>query len=87
MGFDCAPRQTTADFLTSLTNPAERVIRPGHEIRVPRTAEEFALAWKNSNEYAKLVQDIELYNKEYPLGGQSVDLFTASRRAQQALHQ
>lgn len=36
MGYECPQRQTTADFLTSLTNPAERVVRPGHENRVPK---------------------------------------------------
>ncbi|CZT44690.1 probable ABC transporter [Rhynchosporium secalis] len=87
MGFDCAPRQTTADFLTSLTSPAERLIRPGHEIRVPRTSEEFALAWNNSNEYARLMREIATYNQQYPLGGPSIASFTASRRAQQAVHQ
>ncbi|KAH9210215.1 putative ABC transporter [Leptodontidium sp. 2 PMI_412] len=87
MGFECAPRQTTADFLTSLTSPAERLVRPGCENRVPRTSEEFALAWKNSNEFAKLIQDICEYNKKYPLGGPSVAAFAASRRAQQAVHQ
>ncbi|EEB87302.1 hypothetical protein MPER_15408, partial [Moniliophthora perniciosa FA553] len=37
MGFECPERQTTADFLTSLTNPAERRARPGFEHKVPRT--------------------------------------------------
>ena len=30
MGFDCPLRQTTADFLTSLTSPAERIVRQCH---------------------------------------------------------
>ncbi|KAH7327322.1 multidrug resistance protein CDR1 [Rhexocercosporidium sp. MPI-PUGE-AT-0058] len=87
IGFDCAPRQTTADFLTSLTSPAERLVRRDYENRIPRTSEEFALAWKNSNEYAKLIRDIDLYNKKYPFGGASVAAFAASRRAQQAVLQ
>ncbi|KAH7400176.1 ABC-2 type transporter-domain-containing protein [Cadophora sp. MPI-SDFR-AT-0126] len=87
MGFDCAPRQTTADFLTSLTSPSERLIRPGFENRVPRTSEEFSLAWKNSDEYVKLIHDVELYNKKFPIGGPSVASFTASRRAHQAVNQ
>ncbi len=49
--------------------------------------EEFAAAWKNSNEHAKLIDQIDLYNKKYRLGGPYVDDFTASRRAQQAVHQ
>ena len=41
MGYDCPQRQTTADFLTSLTNPTECFVRPGYENKVPRTPEEF----------------------------------------------
>jgi hypothetical protein len=87
MGFECALRQTTADFLTSLTSPAERLVRPGFEGQTPRTAEEFAKAWKMSPEYARLMQDIEKYDQRYPIGGASVVEFAASRNAQQAAQQ
>ena len=87
MGFECAARQTTADFLTSLTNPAERRIRPGWENQTPRIADEFCDAWQKSDKYQKLLKDIEAYNEKYPLGGNSVSEFTASRRAQQATQQ
>ncbi|KAJ7057894.1 ABC-2 type transporter-domain-containing protein [Mycena amicta] len=70
-GFVCAPRQTTGDFLTSLTNAAERIVAPGWENRVPRTAEEFAKIWRESAEYQTLLKDIEEYNNQYPLNGQS----------------
>ncbi|KAK5807241.1 hypothetical protein VI817_001499 [Penicillium citrinum] len=42
LGYICPGRQTTADFLTSLTTPAERIVQPGFENRVPQTSEEFA---------------------------------------------
>ena len=87
MGFACAPRQTTADFLTSLTSPSERLIKPGFEDRTPRTAEEFVAIWKSSTEYARLLEDIATYNKRYPIGGMSVAEFTASRSLQQAKNQ
>ena len=61
MGWDCPQRQTTADFLTSLTNPAERKARPGFENKVPRTAEEFEARWKSSPEYAALIKEIDEY--------------------------
>ncbi|KAG7660523.1 CDR1 [[Candida] subhashii] len=61
MGWKCPQRQTTADFLTSLTNPAEREPLPGYEHRVPRTAKEFEAAWKNSPEYAALTKEIDQY--------------------------
>ncbi|KAF7289891.1 hypothetical protein MIND_01363800 [Mycena indigotica] len=83
-GFVCASRQTTGDFLTSLTNPAERIVAPGWENRVPRTADEFARVWRSSAEYRALVADIEAYNNEYPLDGDALKSFRASRRRQQS---
>lgn len=61
MGYECPQRQTTADFLTSLTNPAERVVRPGYENRVPKNAKEFEIYWRNSSDYLSLVDDINKY--------------------------
>jgi ATP-binding cassette subfamily G (WHITE) protein 2 (PDR) len=48
LGFDCPARQTTADYLTSLTSPAERIVRPGFENKTPFTPDEFAAVWYNS---------------------------------------
>lgn len=60
MGYDCPQRQTTADFLTSLTNPAERVVRPGYENKVPRSPEEFYAYWQNSPERKSLLGEIDV---------------------------
>lgn len=87
IGFDCPSRQTTADFLTSMTSPLERVVRPGWEDRVPRTPDEFATVWKNSAERAALVKEVDDYNQQYQIGGQHLDEFKKSRRAQQSKHQ
>ncbi len=84
MGFHCPERQTTADFLTSLTNPAERQVRPGYESKVPRTPDEFAKAWKESDERKRLVQEIDRFDREFPVGGDQLDKFRVSRKAQQA---
>ncbi|KAJ7479046.1 ABC-2 type transporter-domain-containing protein [Mycena latifolia] len=83
-GFVCPPRQTTGDFLTSLTNPAERIIAEGIENRVPRTADDFARVWRESAEYQTLLKDIEAYNAEYPLGGEALNKFRTSRQLQQS---
>ncbi|KAK9722189.1 Multidrug resistance protein [Basidiobolus ranarum] len=87
MGFECPERQTTADFLTSLTSPSERIVKPGFGGQVPNTPDEFAAAWKNSNAYAKLIREIEEYEQKYPIGGESVERFIESRRAMQAKNQ
>ncbi|KAG9114671.1 hypothetical protein FRC07_007621, partial [Ceratobasidium sp. 392] len=45
MGWQPANRQTTANFLVSVTDPLARTPREGWEDRVPRTADEFAARW------------------------------------------
>jgi ATP-binding cassette subfamily G (WHITE) protein 2 (PDR) len=87
LGFDCPDRQTTADFLTSMTSPQERVVRPGWESRVPRTPDEFADLWKKSAQNKRLMADLEEYDNKYPIGGESFEKFKQSRKAQQATHQ
>ncbi|KAF2198452.1 putative multidrug resistance ABC transporter [Delitschia confertaspora ATCC 74209] len=87
MGFVCPDRQTTADFLTSMTSALERVVRPGFENKVPRTPDEFAQRWKDSAERQQLLRDIEEYDRKYPIGGEQFEKFKESRRAQQAKHQ
>ncbi|KAL4933792.1 ABC drug exporter AbcA [Aspergillus undulatus] len=83
MGFECPDRQTDADFLTSMTSPKERVVRPGSEHQVPHTPDEFAARWKDSTERARLLGAIEAYNAKFS-DGQQLDKFRQSRRAQQA---
>lgn len=58
LGFDCPPRWTTADFLTSVTDPHERSIRQGWETKVPRSAEDFAAAYKKSEAYQRNLADM-----------------------------
>ncbi|KAI8299766.1 ZEB2-regulated ABC transporter 1 [Colletotrichum sp. SAR11_59] len=66
MGFLCPERQTTPDFLTSMTSPSERRIRPGYENMTPRTPDEFAARWKASPDRAALMTAIEAYEKTHP---------------------
>lgn len=87
MGFQCPDRQTTADFLTSMTSPQERVVKSGYEHCVPRTPDEFAAVWKSSLERKQLIKDIEAYKQKYPFESEHYDKFAQSRKAQQAKHQ
>lgn len=84
MGFDCPERQTTGDFLTSLTSPTERVVRKGYESLVPRTPDEFAARWRDSMERKQLLTDIESFQSEFPLGGSKKEEFSRSRAAEKA---
>jgi ATP-binding cassette subfamily G (WHITE) protein 2 (PDR) len=87
MGFECAPRQVTADFLTSLTNPLERRIRPGFQGKTPSTPDEFEAVWKQSNDRTRLLQDIDEFSREYPIGGLSLDSFKHFRKTIKATSQ
>lgn len=87
LGFECPARATTPDFLTSMTSPIERIVRPGFEGRVPRTPDEFAAAWKASSHYKALQADIEDYKQSHPINGPDAEAFRASKRAQQAKRQ
>ncbi|KAL7951579.1 ABC-2 type transporter domain-containing protein [Trichoderma barbatum] len=84
LGFECPPRQTTPDFLTSMTSSIERIVRPGFEGKAPRTPDEFAAVWKNSAQYKALQAEIEEYKQSHPINGPDADAFRASRQAQQA---
>ncbi|EXJ85769.1 hypothetical protein A1O1_06137 [Capronia coronata CBS 617.96] len=52
------PQQTTADFLTAMTDPTARTAKNGWESRVPRSAEDFVKLWKASPHY--IIQQKEL---------------------------
>lgn len=82
LGFECPPRQTTPDFLTSMTFPAERIVRPG--CYPPRTPDEFAAAWKKSPEYSALRAEIEDYRVQHPIGGPSAETFRHLKKLSQS---
>ncbi|TIA87647.1 hypothetical protein E3P99_03058 [Wallemia hederae] len=51
LGFYKSLRQTSADFLTSITDIHERTCKEGWESRVPRTTEDLEQAYKSSHYY------------------------------------
>ncbi|CAN3356086.1 pleiotropic ABC efflux transporter of multiple drugs Cdr1p [Diutina catenulata] len=85
MGWECPQRQTTADFLTSLTNPAERSPLPGYENKVPRSAKEFEEYWRASPEYKALCTEIDDHMADMESSG-TADEFKASHVARQSKH-
>ena len=64
MGWYCPSRQTTGDFLTSVTNPIERKARTGFESKVPRTPDEFEAFWQSSQACAKGLREIRDHDVE-----------------------
>ncbi len=86
MGFKCPDRQTTGDFLTSLTSPSERTPRDGFENKVPRTPDEFLQRWKESDTYKQLIDEIEEFNGQYVKGGERYEAFVKARDARKSTH-
>ncbi|KAI9162820.1 ABC multidrug transporter atrF [Paramyrothecium foliicola] len=64
LGFECPDRQTTADFLTAVTDPVERRFRPGFEDRAPKTAEELQKAFRESSNYQEALADVVAYKEQ-----------------------
>lgn len=67
LGYHCPERQTTADFLTAVTDPVERQFREGYEAKAPKTPEELEKAFRASPAYQRVLEDMrdyEAYLKE-----------------------
>ncbi|KAL3456754.1 ABC-2 type transporter-domain-containing protein [Aspergillus heterothallicus] len=79
LGFECPPRWTTADFLTSVSDLNARRAKEGWEDRIPRTAEDFQRAYRNSENYKENLKDIEDYEQE--VDSQSEEREAARRKA------
>jgi ATP-binding cassette, subfamily G (WHITE), member 2, SNQ2 len=59
LGYFAPERQTTADFLTGVTDPNEVIYAKDFKGLCPRTAEERELAWKKSSLHANLQQELK----------------------------
>lgn len=82
LGFECPARQTTPDFLTSMTFLAERIPRPGRN--PPLTPDEFAAAWNSSPEYRSLRAEIEDYKSRHVIGGEDAQTYLRLKKTHQA---
>jgi ATP-binding cassette subfamily G (WHITE) protein 2 (SNQ2) len=69
LGFKCPERQTTADFLTAVTDPTERQFCPGFEDKAPKTSEELEKAFRESEAYKSVLREIQEYEAELERSG------------------
>jgi ATP-binding cassette subfamily G (WHITE) protein 2 (SNQ2) len=69
LGFKCPERQTTADFLTAVTDPTERQFRPGFENSAPKTSEELEHAFRESESYKNVLREIDQYETDLQNSG------------------
>ena len=71
LGFFCPPRQTTADFLTSLCDPNARQFRKGFEDRCPKSAEELEAVFRQSQAFRAVLDDVASFEKHINDSGHS----------------
>ncbi|PLB55428.1 putative ABC transporter [Aspergillus steynii IBT 23096] len=64
LGFECPPRWTTPDFLTSVSDPHARRVKKGWEDRIPRSAEEFQNIYRKSDIHKEAIADMEDFEQE-----------------------
>ncbi|GKT89599.1 LOW QUALITY PROTEIN: ABC-2 type transporter [Colletotrichum tofieldiae] len=88
LGFQCPEQKTTADFLTSMTSSSERAVHPDWKGSTPpRSPDEFARAWKDSQHRRRLLAEMDNFEREFPFGGDTHKQFSATRRAHQSKRQ
>ncbi|KAG4437711.1 hypothetical protein IFR05_006794 [Cadophora sp. M221] len=70
LGYECPNHAPTLEFLISLTSRLERtqMVIGGFENKVPRTPDEFALAWQGSKARAEVLEEMKRYDAEFPSG-------------------
>lgn len=64
LGFKAPERQTTADFLTAVTDPGERQFREGYEKSAPKTPEDLEATFRQSENYKRVLQEVNAYEEE-----------------------
>lgn len=61
LGYDTPDRQTTADFVTALTDPNQVVYRQELKASAPKTAADRERVWRESDLYRQLEAEMESY--------------------------
>ncbi|TID13152.1 hypothetical protein CANINC_005008 [Pichia inconspicua] len=77
LGYYRKPRQTSCEFLTEVTDPLARIVKPGFT-NVPGTPDEFEEYWRNSPEYKALCDKIDSKNASFNKD-ESFDEFQSTR--------
>ncbi|RWA06706.1 hypothetical protein EKO27_g8395 [Xylaria grammica] len=83
LSFVKSERPSTPDPLTALTHPTERVntVKQGFESKAPRSLEDPVGVWLKSAEREALIEKIEGYNAEHPIGQDAVHRYHSGRVA------
>ena len=74
LGFLCPERSTAAEFLTSVTNPSQRITKAGYS-SIPKTSADFSKAWSSSLERSELLREIVNFDEAYPIASANFSSF------------
>ncbi|KIJ16544.1 hypothetical protein PAXINDRAFT_113734 [Paxillus involutus ATCC 200175] len=85
MGYVPANRQTTADFLVSVTDPHGRKVQDGKD-GVPSTVAEFEQYYRNSSIMKANQKDMDSFREQYVGKEYLVSAFRESTKAERARH-
>ncbi|KAG9324330.1 hypothetical protein KVV02_006576 [Mortierella alpina] len=90
LGFDCPARQTTADFLTAITDIHERKAAPGLDpsraAGLPNSPEQFEVAYKQSVFYEMTCKQIKEYDERLEDAGDSKNQFLEATKQDKQKH-
>ncbi|KAJ3938646.1 uncharacterized protein N0V96_011376 [Colletotrichum fioriniae] len=64
MGFECTPGANVSDFLTSVSVPTERQIRPGYEDKIPTSPADFEDVYKTSALFERMAQQMNVLSEK-----------------------
>jgi hypothetical protein len=67
-----------------MTSPSERIVKPGFENRVPRTSDDFAQCWQQSEERRLLLTEIDAYLQAHPPNSTSHSDFALARKMEKS---
>ncbi|KAG6880991.1 hypothetical protein C0993_003318 [Termitomyces sp. T159_Od127] len=85
MGYEPANRQTTSDFLVSVTDPNGRNVRSG-VLSLPRTADEFAAYFKKSSFGTTNRNEMDDYSLNFVGKPNHASAYMESAQAEHAKH-
>jgi ATP-binding cassette subfamily G (WHITE) protein 2 (PDR) len=67
-----------------MTSASERVVKSGFEDRVPKTSDDFARCWQQSEERRLLLAQIDEYTRNHPLDGVGHRDFAEARKLEKS---
>lgn len=76
LGFECREGSNVADFLSGVTVPTERRIRPGYESRFPRDAASLRAEYEKSSIYERMIAEYDY--PDTPVARQRTEDFKAA---------